>query len=196
MKYTFIKQSLAILNYLEDLSGTSRSDFYTPGKPAMRGRTALEKARVAELLSMIDECAMFFRYWYHSGCHLNPEPNIEITKSMNENLFDSLGTLNSYFLDRDLEFLSKPLGYAGTEGEGEEPGFMEYVMIAGCALFAFFQYANGIFGREFSVEKGLEKLREFWERFRQRENARLETEYDKEMQEAMVWYGVLLDYEV
>jgi glutathione S-transferase len=189
MKYTYIKQSLAILTYLEDLSETPGSDFYTPGKPSMRGRTALEKARVAELLSMIDECATLFRYWYYSRCHLNPEPKIETAKFMKENLFDSLGTLNSYFLDRDLEFLSKPLGYAGTEGEGEEPGFMEYVTIADCALFAFFQYENGMFRRDLSAEKGLEKLREFWEMFGQRESVRLETEYDKEMQkEAVVWY--------
>jgi glutathione S-transferase len=188
-KYTYIKQSLVILIYLEDLSETPGSDFYTPGKPSMRGRTALEKARVAELLFMIDECATLFRYWYYSGCHLNPEPNIETAKFMEKNLFDSLEKLNSYFLDRDLEFLCKPLGHAGTEGEGEEPDFMDYVTIADCVLFAFFQYANGMFGRDLSAGKGLEKLREFWERFGRRESARLETEYDREMQkEAMVWY--------
>lgn len=60
-QFIYIRQSLAILNYLEDLTEDPSSGVKA-STLSMRGNTALEKARITELLAVLDECCTTFAY--------------------------------------------------------------------------------------------------------------------------------------
>lgn len=60
-KFIYIRQSLAIINYLEDLTEDPNSGLKA-STPSMRGNTPLEKARIAELLALLEECCTTFAY--------------------------------------------------------------------------------------------------------------------------------------
>lgn len=135
----------------------------------------LERARVTELLGIIDECAPVFRCWCFAGTEV---PTPSGAQLMKEVLWQSLGVLEKFLAERNLDFLDKPVK--------KDPKFLEYVTIADCALFAMLQYGKGMFGRD--MTEGLPKLKDFYGRFEQRKSARLETMYDEAVRaEAMVW---------
>jgi glutathione S-transferase len=106
-QFVYIRQSLAILNYLEDLAEDSNSRLKAC-TPSMRGTTPLEKARVAELLALLDECCITFAYWCVFGAFTFPQTtNVAAAQVTKRCLFMRLATIESYMSDRDLSFCDR-----------------------------------------------------------------------------------------
>lgn len=62
--WVYIRQSMAMINYLEELCNTGQYGFSSPHGPLM-GKDGLARARVGEVLSLAEECTIA---WYAGYC--------------------------------------------------------------------------------------------------------------------------------
>lgn len=152
----------------------------------MRGTTPLEKARVAELLALLDECCTTFAYWCVFGASTFPQTtNVAAAQVAKRFLFMRLATIGSYMSDRDLSFLDSQIIETGI-------GNIQYVTIADCVLMSLLQYGIEWYGRD--MTEGLPKLKEFYDRFQKRDSAVVEGGYPEELQKrSSTWQEGILN---
>ncbi|KAF4456876.1 hypothetical protein F53441_1087 [Fusarium austroafricanum] len=169
--YTYIRQSLAIMNYLDELCDAGEHDF-PKSECSMRGDDALSRARVTELMCLADELTIAWNPVRTFGTGAGTMSLPEASKEMIRWLQRTLTTIESWFQDRDFSDLRE----GGTRG----PNMAEIV------LYQFLEFTKDCYGKDMtkgSTQKGLDvygrkeasnefpKLAEFYEAFRTRKSA-------------------------
>jgi glutathione S-transferase len=151
-----IHESLAIITYLEDLAVN-----LSPPLPSMFGCTTLERAKVNEMLGLIETVTLSIELAAVNGCVLFA-PQIEEQQSA------AMVRWLMKFVHKNLARIEE---YAGPEGPWlvSQGGQGEKVTVADCVLFATLQYALELFGLDFWGKH--DRLRRFYEAFGKRSSA-------------------------
>ncbi|XXH05662.1 hypothetical protein Hte_012097 [Hypoxylon texense] len=178
---TFIKQSVAIIEYLEDICDDPREDWQkeiaaTAKSSSMRGDTARERATTREVLALADEATMAFGFACHKGSKLF---------AARETIDPAVSSMVMEWAKRSLKLLE-----AYYEGRFEEAYSAQEVTMADCVLFSLLQFAKELYGRHLVVEEiGLPNLNRFYDAFMQRESTKIaEDFYPKGIKDlACVW---------
>jgi len=159
---SFIKQSLAIIEFFEDVC-----DSPDPAKEwqvelaktanqetSMRGSTAEEKARTREVLALVDEASTQFCFAAHKGTAL----------------FVPLEETNALAADLAMGYCKKTLmlveeKYAAELSRSIDSG---RVSIADCVFYSLMQFSEGVYGVDLLSEPELPVLRRLREMLRSR----------------------------
>lgn len=162
---TFIKQSVAILEYLEDIC--DKPDPEQPwqldlansvtNKLSMRGATSEDKARMREILSLADEATSQFGFACHKGTALFVP--LERTSALTANLV--------------LEYCKKNLKLL--EDQFADDFRLERggrVTIAHCVLYSLLQFAAELYDMDLLSAPELPVLRRFYETYQERDATR------------------------
>jgi glutathione S-transferase len=161
---TFIKQSVAILEYLEDLCDDPdpaqdwQMQFAASAlnKTSMRGETPQEKARTREMLALADEASSHFGFACHKGTALF------VPREQTSALAAKLA----------LESCKKALKLLEENYFFAEDGELTCCTIAHCVLYSLLQFARELYGVDLLCGPELPALRAFYDGFRERDGAR------------------------
>lgn len=156
----FIKQSVAILEYLEDTCDAAQASGVNPfgvsAAGTMRGKTAEERARTRAIIGLVDEALIYFGFACHKGTALFSsleEQSTIASKMALESLQKALGLIETYYEDNSLQV-----------GDPD-------VTIADCVLFSFLQFSREFYGKDLVGD--LPNLKRFYDVFKERESARI-----------------------
>ncbi|RYP90823.1 hypothetical protein DL770_003084 [Monosporascus sp. CRB-9-2] len=163
---SFIKQSVAILNYFEDICDNPQEDWHRElaglSRKNMRGNTAEERAHMREVLALADQVGSLFSFAARKGTKLF----VPIETSSAEG-----SRLALEWCKRDLKLLE---AYYEGDKRLENGGADAATTIADCALFAFLQYSKEMHAVDLLAEPELPNLKRFYENFKERESAKIE----------------------
>ncbi|QRK12991.1 glutathione S-transferase family protein [Archangium violaceum] len=140
---TLIRQSTAILEYLEDRFP----------EPSLLGKTAEERAFTRELVSLINEANVHFGTYCHKGNPLFAGKEVQSAEAAEiawQAYVAQLSLIDK--LSRDAEFLT-----------GDRP------TIADCMLMSLLQFAEGLYGK--TIPPHCERLSSWYRRFSLRPSA-------------------------
>jgi glutathione S-transferase len=180
---TFIKQSIPIIEYFEDLRdgaqslppynpssnreiGKAQQEMLVTAKGTMRGRTAEEKARTREILGLADEATTHFSFACHKGSAMfSPmERQSPVTsKPAIDSCRKTMALIEEYY-EKDFRFKE------GVNSGRDEPPCN--ATTADCVLFSLVQFAEIMYGVDLVQE--LPNLLRFKQWFEKRENAKVE----------------------
>lgn len=174
---TFIKQSVAILEYLEDVCDHPdlTQDWQLQiasaarNRGSMRGKTAQEVARTREILALADEASTFFGFACHKGSALFMP--LEQTSAL-------AGKLALEYCRKNLKILEEDYFAEQTSlfGSGSR------VSIAHCVLYSLLHFSRRLYGVDLLSEPELPALRKFYESFEKRDMDRVgEIQYPEEV---------------
>lgn len=169
--FTYIRQSLAIMNYLDELCDGGLEGFPLSSH-SMRGANILERARVIEVLALADECNTLWNPVRSFGTGVGPMPIPAASKEMLRWVRRSLMAIESMWKDRtDISSLRR-----GEDGR---------VNMADIVLYQFLEFTadcygvdmtrgsgeivKDVYGRE--VREEFPKLSEFYLAFKTRDSA-------------------------
>ncbi|KAF3057212.1 hypothetical protein GL218_06147 [Daldinia childiae] len=165
---TFIKQSVAILDYLEDICDKPeeawQQDIASAAKTSMRGSNARGRATIREILALVDEATSMFGFACHKGSKLFLE--IEPTNSAASSM--AMGIVR-----RNMKLL-EPYYEGRFEGDSSEA---EKVTIADCVFFSFLQFSRELYGVDLVADSELRNLRRFYVTFKERESAKIPEDF-------------------
>lgn len=169
--YTYIRQSLAIMNYLDELCDSGALGF-PKSEHSMRGSDALGRARVTELMCLADELTTSWNPVRTFGTGAGTMPIPEASKEMMRWIQRTLNTIEMWFQDRDFA----EMRHGGTYN----PNMAEIV------LYQFLEFIEDCYGKNLtqgSTQKSLDvygreeisadypKLAEFYKAFKTRPSA-------------------------
>lgn len=166
---TFVKQSIAILEYFEDICEHASLQASEDGREdetyfrTMRGTTPEERARTRDILALADEASTFFGFACHKGSSLfsNLESQSPMASVMAlEWCRRALEKIEVVYED-DHRFEVLP----GTRNSGNRSN------IADCVLFSLLQFSKELYGRDLII--GLPNLEGFYELFKERDSAKI-----------------------
>jgi glutathione S-transferase len=123
-EYTYIRQSVAIINYLDELCNSSVSGF-PKSKYAMRGHDILSRARETELLALAEELLVAWNPVRTFGTGAGTMSIPEAAKEMLRWEYRGLAAIESQFADRDFSYL-KEGGRGPSIAEIIFYGFLEF----------------------------------------------------------------------
>lgn len=159
---TFIKQSLAIIEFFEDICETPdvtkewQVEFVKTANQeiSVRGRTSEEKAKTREVLGRVDEASSQFCFACHKGTAL----------------FVSLEKTNAMAAELGMEYCRKTLrlveeSYAAELLRSIDSG---RVSIADCVLYSLLLFSEGVYGVDLLTEPELPILQRLREMLRSR----------------------------
>lgn len=171
VEYTYIRQSLAIMNFLEEICSSGELGFPKP-KYSMHGNDALSRARNNEVLALADECTADWNPVRTFGSGAGTISIPEASKEMLRWVHRPLLTIEGWWKDRDFSNLRT--------GSDSGPSMAEIL------LYQFLEFTKDCYGRDITrgsgqtvkdvygrevVEK-YDKLNEFYEAFRERDSAK------------------------
>jgi glutathione S-transferase len=152
----FIKQSIAILEYLEDscdaAQASEKQPFGVQAAGTMRGKTAEEKARTRSVIGLVDEAMIHFGVACHKGTAL----------------FASLEEQSLVTADMALEASQRTLGLVECYYEDHS---IHDVTIADCVLFSLLQFSREFYGKD--LIRDCPNLKRFYETFKERESVKI-----------------------
>lgn len=170
---TFIKQSVAILEYLEDVCDSPDPSQAWQAELAeaarargtMRGGTCRERARTREILALADEASSQFSFACHKGTALFVP--LEQTSALT-------ARLTMEYCRKNLKLLED--NYFAENEDGEK------MTIAHCVLYSLLQFSREMYGVDLLSEPELPALRAFYGMFSERDRARVgEMRYPEEI---------------
>lgn len=160
---TFIKQSVAILEYFEDICAHPQSDWQRElakgAKSSMRGDTFEQKARIRDMLCLSDEACTQFVFACHKGTALFA-------------LFEATNALTAKL---SLEYCKKNLRLLSEYYEGGTLEGGRQVTIADCILYSMLHFAKDLYGLD--LVDDLPNLQRFYEWFQKRESAHVKEDH-------------------
>ncbi|KAI1807018.1 hypothetical protein F4811DRAFT_507864 [Daldinia bambusicola] len=179
---SFIKQSVAILDYFEDICDNPQEewqeDIATTAKASMRGADARKRATTREILALSDEAGSMFGFACHKGSKVfqSMEPANPVAASL------AIG-----FVKRNMKLL-EPY-YEGRFREGSSTD-AEKVTIADCVLFSLLQFSKELYRVDLLADPELINLKRFCGAFKERDSAKIPDDfYPQDLKElASVWY--------
>ncbi|KPM43825.1 hypothetical protein AK830_g2818 [Neonectria ditissima] len=168
---TLIKQSVAILDYLEDIcdSPDPKQPWQTElaqsasAKRSMRGTTAEERARTREMMLLADEATGYFNLACHKGSKLFAanEPTSAVAAQL---ILD--------WAQRPLKLLEAH--YVGDSRLEEDGG---WVTVADCVGYALLEFAEGFYQVDLISDPQLVGLRAFYQAFKKRQSAQIQGDH-------------------
>ncbi|KAK0854452.1 hypothetical protein LTR87_017973, partial [Friedmanniomyces endolithicus] len=129
--YTYIRQSNAIMNYLDELCDEGLHGF-SLSKYSMRGADALSRARNTEILSLADDCNLAWNPVRMFGSGAGTKSIPAASKEMMRWVRRPLATIESWWKDRDFSSLRQ--GESGQVTMGE------------IALYQFLEFTRDCYG--------------------------------------------------
>jgi glutathione S-transferase len=182
---SFIKQSIAIIDYLEDICAHPdpaqpwQMDLASSAgrKTDMRGSTPEERARHRDMLLLADDTTNFFGFACHKGTALFVP--LETTHAFTAKLALETCNKNLRLLDRY---------YAEDAGkETEKP-----ISVVDCVLFSTLQFARDLYNLDLLDDAELSHLQKFYLDFGKRDSAQTgDNFYPAELQKlASQWLPV------
>ncbi|KAK4981074.1 hypothetical protein LTR66_008412 [Elasticomyces elasticus] len=171
VSYTYIRQSLAIMNYLDELCDAGHNDFPL-SRYSMRGADALSRARITEVVALADECTTSWNLVRTFGSGAGTMSIPAASKEMMKRVRRPLNTIEGWWSDRDMSSLRQ-------NGSGE-------VTMGDIVLYQFLEFTKDCYGVDMTQGSGepvkdaygrdvvekYTKLGEFYDAFRTRESAR------------------------
>lgn len=183
---TFIKQSIAILEYLEDLCDNPdpAQDWQiqlaksASNRPSMRGESPKDKARTREILALADEASSQFCLACHKGTALFIP--IEQTNALTAKLALEYCRKNLKILEED---------YFADNSQLRDSG---QPTIAHCVLYSMLQFSRELYDIDLLSDPELPSLRRFYEEFKKRDCAGIgKPQYPDEIKKlACQWLSV------
>lgn len=182
-----IKQSVAILEYLEDIC-----DNPDPRQPwqaelaktthsgSMRGETAEERARIRDMLALADEATSQFGFACHKG----------------NSLFLTLEETHALTAKMALESCRKNLKLLEDYYQGDarfEEGGSGKAHMADCVLASTLHFAKDLYCVDLMADPELPNLRRFYEAFSKRESVRVPADHFPEHIKALTSQWLPLD---
>lgn len=167
---TFIRQSVAILDYFEDICDnpdTSKAwqvelAKSASGQGTMRGGTPEQRARTRDMLSLADEATSQFGFACHKGTAL----------------FVPMETTNALTAKLILEYCKKNLKlleeYYAEDRRFELGGRAN---LADCVLASLLHFARDAYDFDLLADPELPGMRRFYEAFKERDSARVEKDH-------------------
>lgn len=171
--FTYISQSLAIINYLDDVCDAGLHGFPRSNHPMRGGADPVARARVAEVLALADECTAGWNPVRLFGTAVGTMPIPQASHEMLRWVRRSLMAIETLWKDReDISSLRQGQGGNVTMGEIVLYQFLEFTadcygvdMTAGSG-----ENVKDVYGRE--VMEEFPRLREFYLAFKTRDSAR------------------------
>jgi glutathione S-transferase len=169
--FTYIRQSLAIMNYLDELCDSGLEGFPLSSH-SMRGTNILERARVTEVLALADECTTLWNTVRSFDTAAGAMPIQAASKEMLCWVRRSLMAIESFWKDRsDLSSLRR-----GGDGRVNMADIVLYQFLeftADCygvdLTYGLGEIVKDVYGRE--VREEYPKLSEFFVAFKTRDSA-------------------------
>ncbi|KEF54738.1 uncharacterized protein A1O9_09180 [Exophiala aquamarina CBS 119918] len=157
-----LRESLAIMEYLEDLAEAQ-------GLPTMRGSTPEARAKMREMLGLVDALTVDIEYAPVFGCKL--------FASVVGGESEQSAAAVRWLLGRAHQSISRIAEYAAPAGrtpslakfDGDSHDAEARVSTADCALFAVLQYAENMFG--WDLTERYPRLKQFYDAFQRRASA-------------------------
>ncbi|KAM0347351.1 hypothetical protein ACHAPU_004871 [Fusarium lateritium] len=160
---TFIKQSIAILEYFEDIcvhpTEPWQVELAKSANTSMLGETPEERARVREMLSLVDEVTSQFGFACHKGTLLF---------DMIEETHPTTAKLVLEYCQKNLKLLARYYENDGRFGNGGGS-----VTIADCVLYSTLHFAKDLYAVDLSMDQELASLRKFYGWFGGRESVQV-----------------------
>jgi glutathione S-transferase len=160
---TFIMQSTAILEYLDEIitrpdpeQSWQKEISLAAGGRSLLGSTAKERALTRDMLSDADEATIMFTYAAHKGSKLFE--TFEETSAVASRLTMEQCRARLTALDKAYEKL-------GRIGERQ-------ANVCDCVLFSLLEFADKVYGLDLCAQANLPSLRAFYEDFGKRPSAR------------------------
>lgn len=179
--WTYIRQSTAIMSFLEELCNANQYGFSSPHGPLV-GQDALSRARAAEVMTVAEELQVEWNSVRAFGTGAGSQSIPAASKEMLRWVHRSLMAIETCWQEeaRDLSFLR-----GGVHG---------HVTMADVVLYQFLEFAKDCYGKDVTigsgekvktvygreVEEKYPKLAEFFEAFRSRDSARKNAELGEE----------------
>jgi glutathione S-transferase len=177
-EYIYIRQSIAIMTYLDELCDSGVNGFPRSAYP-MRGADPLERARHNELLSLADELTSMWNPVRTFGSGAGTISLPVAAKEMLRWVYRGLMTIETWFQDRDRNQHEDPSSPATTTTTTK-------TSIAEIVLYQFLAFTKDCYGIDMTKGSGKEvtdvygkkvvedfpRLRLFYETFRARPSAR------------------------
>ncbi|KAF5027835.1 hypothetical protein F66182_62 [Fusarium sp. NRRL 66182] len=164
---TFIKQSVAILDYFERICEHPEQPWQVElaknANDSMLGKTAEERARVWEMLSLADEITSQFGFSCHKGTALfvpMEETNALTAKLVLEYCLKNLKLLNRYY-----------------ENDNRLKDNGGQAIIADCVLYSTLHFAKGLYARDLLADPELTHLRAFYAWFGERDSVQVRDDH-------------------
>lgn len=144
---TYIRQSLAIISYLDELCDSGKGGFPKSAYP-MRGANALGRAHVMELLALADECTISWNPVRTFGSGAGTMSIPAASKEMIRWIHRTLATIELYFKGRDFSGLKRDGDNRVLEGSKEGPNIAEII------LYQFLEFTKDCYGIDMTVGSG------------------------------------------
>ncbi|KAJ3520764.1 hypothetical protein NM208_g13580 [Fusarium decemcellulare] len=162
---TFIKQSIAILEYFEDICDhpdTAQDwqvELAKTAKPSMRGETPEQRSRIRDMLCLADEAGTFFGFACHKGSVL----------------FVPMEATNALTAKLTFEYCHKSLTLLSAYYEGDTLEQGRKVHIADCILYSLLHFSKELYGVDLVRE--LPNLDRFYNAFGKRDSAKVKEDH-------------------
>jgi glutathione S-transferase len=192
---TFIRQSLSIINFFEDICQDPCPFEEAPvewkreiselarrqdGKPvSMKGNAAEGRAMVNDLLNAVDEASTLFCFAAHKGSKLFVRlegTDKNAARLILERCRKVLETVEGYYNERGYFDAQARVATHHQSEDGEEVREGREADIADCALFALLEFADRIYGVDFFKDGALPHLKAFYWKFGKRDSAGMKQE--------------------
>ena len=166
---SYIKQSIAILDYLEDIcDGPDPEQAWqvelanTANQASMRGNTPQQRARTRDMLCLAEEANVHFGFACHKG----------------SKLFVPMETTNALAAKLSLEYCKKNLKLLDQYYLGDtrlkEKGL---VTIVDCVLYSLLHFSKELYELDLISEPELPNLARLYDLFEKRESARVDSDH-------------------
>ncbi|RSL47393.1 hypothetical protein CEP54_013416 [Fusarium duplospermum] len=160
---TFIKQSVAIIEYFEDICANPQNDWQKElakgAKSSMRGETPEQKARIRDMVCLSVEACDYFGFACHKGTAL----------------FALSETPNALAAKLSLEYCNKTMKLLSEYYEGDTLENGRQVTIADCVLYSMLHFAKDLY--DLHLLDDLPNLQRFYGEFEKRESARVKEDH-------------------
>jgi glutathione S-transferase len=137
--YTYIRQSLAIIHFLDELCDAGFHGFLKP-KYSINGTNAFKRERNTEVLALADECTIAWNPVRTFESRAGTISILAASKEMVRWVHRPLATIEEWWKDRDFSYLS--------QGSGSPPTMAEIV------LYQFLEFTKDCYGRGMTKGSG------------------------------------------
>ncbi|KAL9607214.1 MAG: hypothetical protein Q9167_007849 [Letrouitia subvulpina] len=174
--FIYVRQSLAIMNYIEDLCESGLNGFPKSSNQVRGGSELLDRARHQELMSLADECLVSWNPVRLFGSGLGSEAIPAAAKECLRWIHRNLAAIDDYISRNSQDFsdLFQGKNAHATLAEIVLYSFLEFVEeIYGLDLTqGSREVVFDVYGRE--VKQVYPKLRDFYQSFKTRDSAKLD----------------------
>ncbi|KIM99917.1 hypothetical protein OIDMADRAFT_55808 [Oidiodendron maius Zn] len=159
----YIRQSIPIIEYFEDLCDAGTEEIAGIARPTMRGHTSEERARTREILELVDEATVHFELACRKGSamfSLLEKQDTAASRCAFASCRKSLEVIEGHY--KQDERLSTSIS--------STDNMLDRVNMVDCVLFALLQFSIQLYSRD--LAEGLPTLKLFYEIFRKRDSAK------------------------